>query len=122
MRVSKRRHTVGRFEDLPPGSVKIVPVGKFGVGVYNVGGHYYALTNYCPHRGAPVCKGVIGGLALPRKQPYEVEWVADGEYLRCPWHGWQFQIATGSSVTDPRKVIHSYPVIVEGGLVILDGV
>ena len=52
---------VGRVEELPPGSVTIVPRGKFGIGVYNVGGSFFALTNYCLHRGAPLCRGQVTG-------------------------------------------------------------
>jgi nitrite reductase/ring-hydroxylating ferredoxin subunit len=107
-------------EDLPPGSVTIVPVGKFGVGVYNVGGSFFALTNYCPHEGGPLCLGRIQGTneASPIL-PDRVAYVRDGTVIRCPWHSWEFDITTGKSLGDPERGIRIYDVRVEEGKVIL---
>jgi nitrite reductase/ring-hydroxylating ferredoxin subunit len=107
-------------EELGPGQRSIVPVGKFGVGVFNVGGAYYALTNYCPHRGAPLCKGWLTGTTEPGTEPYQVEFSRDGEILRCPWHGWEFDITDGATLVEPRKRVRSYPVLVEGGAIYLE--
>jgi len=112
---------VGRVEELPPGSVTIVPRGKFGIGVYNVGGSFFALTNYCLHRGAPLCRGQVTGKVVAGDGPYESKMVGVGEFLRCPWHGWEFEIATGRAVAYPEKAIRTYPVLVENGTVILEG-
>ena len=112
---------VGRVDDLPPGSVVIVPRGKFGIGVYNVGGAFFALTNYCLHRGAPLCLGQVTGKVIAGDAPYESKMVGAGEYLRCPWHGWEFEIASGRAVAYPERAIRTYPVRVEDGAVILEG-
>ena len=112
---------VGRVEDLPPGGSTIVARGKFGIGVYNVAGTFYALTNYCLHRGAPLCRGQVTGMVVAGDQPYESRMVRVGEFLRCPWHGWEFEIATGRAVAYPEKAIRTYPVRVEDGNVILEG-
>ncbi len=111
---------VGRVEDLPPGSITIVPVGKFGVGVFNVDGAYYALVNYCLHRGATLCRGYISG-TVEGAEPHSFRWKREGEILRCPWHGWEFDIATGRSLAFPNRRIRSYPVSVRDGLVVLEG-
>jgi nitrite reductase (NADH) small subunit len=112
-------------DDLPPGSVKIVPVGKFGVGVFNVGGRYFALTNYCPHRGAPLCLGQIRGKSKAGTRPYQIEWIMEGEILSCVWHGWEYEIATGEAIaykgTSTPFSIRMYPVIVRDGQIILEG-
>jgi nitrite reductase (NADH) small subunit len=110
---------VGRVEDLPPGSVRVVPVGAFGVGVFNVDGEYHALNNYCPHRGGPACLGERTGTT---ESPAfgELEWVEEGRILRCPWHGWEFSIPTGLSVTTPIKRIKKYGVRVEDDMVVLE--
>jgi nitrite reductase/ring-hydroxylating ferredoxin subunit len=118
-RAAPREYVVGRVEDLPPGSVTIIPLGKFGVGVFNVNGAFYALVNYCLHRGAPMCRGVVCGLAEAGEQPYEVVWGREGEVLRCPWHGWEFDITTGRSFAFPDKRIRTYPVAVRDGVVIV---
>jgi nitrite reductase/ring-hydroxylating ferredoxin subunit len=117
--VARKRIVVGTIDELPPGSVKIVPEGKFGIGVFNVNGEYYALTNYCPHRGAPLCRGVVTGMTEATR-PYETAWVREGEILRCPWHGWEFTIKDGRTVTAPVKQVKTYPVIVEGDTVLLE--
>ena len=39
-----------------------------------------------------------------------------GELLRCAWHGWDFDMATGQSYFDPAGTkFRSYPVAVEDG-------
>jgi nitrite reductase/ring-hydroxylating ferredoxin subunit len=39
-----------------------------------------------------------------------------GELLRCPWHGWEFDMRNGQSWFDPKRVkVRSYPVAVESG-------
>jgi nitrite reductase/ring-hydroxylating ferredoxin subunit len=117
--MSKRRVVVAHVDELAPGDVKIVPEGKFGVGVFNVGGEYFALTNYCPHRGAPLCRGKVTGMT-EATGPYECAWVREGEILRCPWHGWEFAIKSGTTVTEPKRQVKMYPVIVEGDTILLE--
>lgn len=129
------RHIVGRVSDLPPGEVKIVDVEKRSVGVFNVSGSFYALRNTCPHQAAPLCLGSIKGMTMPSK-PGEYEWGRDGEILRCPWHGWEFDILTGRSIFNPHRTrvktyevtveqeeedesVETYPVTVEDGFVVL---
>jgi 3-phenylpropionate/trans-cinnamate dioxygenase ferredoxin subunit len=53
-------------------------------------------------------------------RPYEAAWVREGEILRCPWHGWEFTIKDGCTVTAPVKQVKTYPVIVEGDAVMLE--
>jgi 3-phenylpropionate/trans-cinnamate dioxygenase ferredoxin subunit len=41
--------------------------------------------------------------------------------MRCPWHGWEFDIASGRSLFDPDGVrVRNYPVTVEDGTVIVE--
>jgi hypothetical protein len=45
-----------------------------------------------------------------------------GELLRCPWHGWEFDMRNGQSYFDPQRVkVRSYPVVVESGEVLAQG-
>ena len=109
------RHVVGRVSELPPGSRKIVTVGEGGrtVGVFNVNGRYHALLNRCPHQAAPLCQGTVKGTAMP-SAPGEYVWAREGEILRCPWHGWEFDLTNGRSIFNPHKVrVRSYQVTVE---------
>jgi nitrite reductase (NADH) small subunit len=113
------RYVVGRAEDLPPGSLRLIPVGRWGIGIFNVHGQYYALNNYCPHAGGPLCVGDVTG-TTSAVAPYKVDWVRQGEIVICPWHGWEFEIATGRTITDPKRSVRTYPVLVEDGMVILE--
>jgi nitrite reductase/ring-hydroxylating ferredoxin subunit len=128
------RYIIGRVSELPPGGRTIVEVEGRSIGVFNVHGHYYALRNRCPHQGAPLCLGAIKGLALPSK-PGEYLWGREGEILRCPWHGWEFDITSGRSIFNPHRMrvrtyevtvemdddptVESYPVTVEDGVIVV---
>ena len=79
------RYVVGRTADLPPGSHRVVRAGRVGVGVFNVNGKYYALNNYCPHAGGPLCLGDVTG-TTEDAGAYNVLWVRQGEIVSCPWH------------------------------------
>lgn len=109
-----RIHQVGPASDIPPGHRKIVEVAGRSVGIFNLEGSFYALRNSCPHQGAPLCLGSIGGMARP-SAPGEYDWGRHGEILRCPWHGWEFDIKTGRSVFNPHRTrVRSYEVTVSG--------
>jgi len=107
------KHVVGKVADFPVGECKIVEVAGRSIGVFNVKGTFYALRNRCPHQGAPLCQGEITGTTLP-SQPGEYIWARDGEILRCPWHGWEFDITNGQSIYDPFKCrVRAYDVTIE---------
>jgi nitrite reductase/ring-hydroxylating ferredoxin subunit len=110
---------VGTVDEIAPGERRILPLGRFGIGVFNLGGQFYALNNYCPHAGAPVCAGRVTGTTRSVGE-YEVVWEREGEILRCPWHGWEFSIPTGKTIVDPTRSIKTYPVRVDDGLVIVE--
>ncbi len=107
------RHVIGRAKEIPPGARKIVEAEGRSIGVFNVHGSYYALRNSCPHQAAPLCLGSIKGMAMPTK-PGEYVWAREGEILRCPWHGWEFDIKTGRSIFNPHRTrVRTYEVTVE---------
>ncbi len=107
------RYAVATVDEIPPGGRKIVEVGGRSIGVFNIAGEYYALRNSCPHEGGPLCVGPICGF-VSSEMPGEYQYSREGEILRCPWHGWEFDIKTGQSWFDPRRVrVRSYEVTVE---------
>jgi nitrite reductase/ring-hydroxylating ferredoxin subunit len=88
--------------------------------VYNVSGTYHALGSICPHQGGPV--GVEDGLVtgttrmrLTCDDRLEPEWIREGEIVRCGWHLYEFDIATGRALTDDQLRLATYPVRVEAG-------
>lgn len=115
-----REHIVGTVAEIPPGHRKIVPIGRHGVGVYNVRGRFYAIANYCPHEGGPLCLGRTRGTSVVDEDSVggAVE-VHEGEYVYCPWHQWGFELATGTTAVKPEWSIRTYPVRIDGDDVIV---
>ena len=101
------------LQDAPAeGTVRIVEVGGHRVGLYRVQGMLHALADRCPHRGAPICAGKIG-------TPIEIDagalrLGAEQSVVRCPWHKWEFEIATGRSLVDNRLRVRRYAVRLDG--------
>ena len=111
-------HIVGPVADFPPGSHRVVQAGRIAVGVFNVDGQLHALPNVCPHQFGPLCEGTVNGTtACTAETGWEFAWVRDGEIVTCPWHGIEFDIATGRSLSSPRLKVRTYPVRVEDGQV-----
>ena len=106
-------YPVATLNEIPPGSRKIVEIAGRSIGVFNVGGAFYALRNRCPHQGGPLCQGRLGGSVVSRK-PGEYVYIREGEILPCPWHGWEFDIKTGQSWFDPAGTrVRTYTVTIE---------
>ena len=117
---------VGKVDEIPRGGRKIiVPFrGRAGIGIFNVDGSYYALRNICPHKRGPLCTGEVAGRSITDAPPSVTEGFVDyereGEILRCPWHAWQFDIATGQCLVDPAVRVKTYSIIVDGDDLIVD--
>ena len=112
----RRRYFVCAADELAPGERVVRDFDGLSIGVFNVGGSFYALHNRCPHRGGALCLGPVTGTAVSNG---EFDFVYDraGEIVRCAWHGWEFEIATGRSLVDPRIRARTYPVEVDDGAV-----
>ena len=109
------RHVVAAVADIPPGGRKIVTVAGREVGVFNLGGAFFALLNRCPHQGGALCRGQQVGL-VTSDEPGRFDYSRPGEMLKCPWHGWEFDIRTGQSWCDPDDLkVRSFAVEVEAG-------
>lgn len=85
---------------IPDGERMIVQVGDRSIGVFHHGGKWYALRNYCLHRGGPVATGTL-----------------EGDTLTCPWHGYQYEVTTGKFLLDPGVGLDTFSVEVGDGKV-----
>lgn len=112
----ERRFYLCDTSEVPRGERVVRDVGGRSIGVFNVGGRFFALHNRCPHRGGALCLGPVTGTALPT-DGYRYEYGRDGEIVRCAWHGWEFEIASGRCLVHPRMRARSFPVEVEDGRV-----
>ena len=115
------RYVVAGVDELPPGTRKIVDVAGRQIGVFNIGGEFFALRNRCPHQGADLCRGDLVGL-LESDGPGSYRFDPSHRLLVCPWHGWEFDVATGQSYFDPlRTRVRPFPVSVEDGRTVASG-
>lgn len=95
-------HVISHIDDFPPNTRKVVEVSGRSVVIFRVEDEFYALLNRCPHEGAELCKGRLGALVVS-DGPGDYNLAQDNQFLRCPWHGWEFDIKTGQSYCDPQE-------------------
>lgn len=115
------RHVVAKADEIPEGGRKIVTVRGREIGIFNVGGEFFAILNRCPHQGGALCKGTLIGL-VTSSEPGRFTYSRPGEILKCPWHGWEFDIRTGQSYCDPAKLkVRAYAATVEDGETLAKG-
>ena len=105
------RHIVASTSEIPPGGNKVVDVDGRDIVVFHVNGEFFALLNRCPHAGAPLEKAACVA-RLTSKEPGVYERSRVGELLRCPWHGWEFDLGTGCH-SFTRAALRSYDVEIE---------
>ena len=75
---------VGHIDDLPEGRVKTVTAKTTSMCLVHFDGQWAAMDNRCPHQGGPLGEGSI-------------EKGVEGQcWIRCPWHGWDFDPLTGA--------------------------
>lgn len=109
------RHVIGPAAEFPSGTRRRVEVEGRAIGIFNVGGEYFALLDRCPHEGGSLCGGDVVGL-LESEDPGVYRYTRRGEMVKCPWHGWEFDIRTGQSWCEPKRTkVRTYAVKVESG-------
>jgi nitrite reductase/ring-hydroxylating ferredoxin subunit/multimeric flavodoxin WrbA len=89
---------VGLASEIQPGKSKSFTIsderGKStDVAVFNIDGHYYAISNTCIHKGAPLSKGFL-----------------EGDIITCAWHGWKYCVKNGMSPHKGGDSVNSYAV------------
>ena len=115
------RHVVAKAAELPPGHRRRVDIEGRAVLVLNIKGELFALSDKCPHKGGSLEGGKLTGL-VESSQPGEYRYSRPGEMLRCPWHQWEFDVRTGRSWCDPRRMrLMNFAVSVEPGAKLAEG-
>ena len=91
-------HKVAEVNELAPGAGKAVEVGGQQIALFNIGGTFYAIGDACTHRGGSLSEGAV-----------------EGDKVKCPLHGAEFDVKTGKNLTPPAPgEVPSYKVRVEG--------
>ena len=109
------RFVVALADEIPAGGRKIVRAAGRSIGIFNIDGKYFALRDRCPHQGGPLCSGYLWE-NVQSSRPGEYSYAGNGKMLRCPWHGWEYDVRTGQSWFAPTEQrVRSYEVTVEQG-------
>ena len=99
-------HEVAPVDELPPGTMRIVPAGSRLVGVFNCDGSYYAIEDRCSHDDGPLAEG---------------DWDPEACVVVCPRHGSRFDLQTGIPMTLPAfERVETFPVSVRDGMVYVE--
>jgi nitrite reductase (NADH) small subunit len=105
--------------ELPEGGRKVIKIGRRPVVVINADGELFALFSTCPHHRAPLDKGPLGRTTVPSSTVGEFEY-GERVVLRCPWHGYEFDLATGRCLADPDRFrVRTYDVREEGDEIVV---
>ena len=91
-----------------PGQSQLILENGKEVALFNVEGRLYAVGNRCPHRSGPLFKGTV-----------EKVGEEGAPAIRCPIHGWLFDLKTGACLTRSSASVPTYPVLCEGDPVCL---
>lgn len=94
-----KKITVGKAESVPTGRGATVKLKSGGeVALFNVGGKFHAIENFCPHKGYPLADSRLYG-----------------NIVECDLHGWRFDVSSGECFTKKSCSIESYEVLIEEG-------
>jgi nitrite reductase/ring-hydroxylating ferredoxin subunit len=90
------------LDELPPGSAKEVEYEGRIYAIFNVAGTISAIDGICPHQGGPLAEGPV-----------------EGTLVTCPWHGWQFDVCSGTMPSGSRIKQAVYEVKLDGSDVLV---
>ena len=110
--MSTSDHFLCHREDLAPGEMRPFQVGKSKVVLCRHNDDFFVLRDICSHHGAQLSGGILGGTNVA-SEVGEYHYGRDGLVLRCPRHGFEYDITTGRSLHDPEhQRVKAYPVVV----------
>lgn len=92
---------ITQADNIPLREGRSVRLGDDEIAIFNLGDRYVAVDNSCPHRGGPLCDGIVSG-----------------DTVVCPLHGWKISLDTGDILKpDVCIKVGTYPVSVEDGII-----
>lgn len=93
-------------DELPNNSQKIINLGKSKIALFHYNEKITAIGNACLHKAGPLGLG-------------EVTFKYGGMYVTCPWHGWEYNIETGSAPPGYQDQQALYEVKLEGDSILI---
>jgi len=119
-----RRQTItldaGEAEGFAPGDFHMITAGTRRIGVIRLqNGEFRALRDWCPHKGAAICKGIVSG-TWPPSSPGELRYERENEIVACPWHGFEYDLVSGAELCQPdAPKLRFYPTAIVDGRVVV---
>lgn len=89
-------HRVAALAELPESSGREFVVEGRVIAVFRSGNDVFAMDGICPHAGGPLAEGPV-----------------QNGIVSCPWHGWQFRIATGEHCLSSQIRQDCFPVKID---------
>lgn len=114
--MARKKHKVAEVSELSEDGDRIIEVVEgTEVAVFLINGEYHAIANYCPHIAGPLCEGKLMGSIKGSKDGSGFDYNEEEKIIVCPWHGWQFDITTGTNNQTSRYAVPTYDVEIENG-------
>ena len=95
---------IAAIADIPERGARVVKTPVGCIALFRTGeAEVFAASNSCPHKGGPLAEGIV-----------------HGQKVTCPLHNWVFDLNTGEALGEDARIA-TYPVRIEAGRVLLDG-
>lgn len=114
---------VALSSDIPERGRTVVEVDGAEIGIFRLEGKLHAYGNYCAHAGGPVCQGMLIERVvevLDEANRSQGDFFSESDWhIVCPWHGYEYNVATGEHPGDPRIRLRAYEVEESDGEVVV---
>jgi len=110
---------VTKVAALKPGERRVLTVDGEEIALFNVEGRHFAIGNRCPHRGGPLSRGHVEVVPAVGDHSTEESRAVPTVAVRCPLHGWLFDLRTGRCLNQPQTSAAAYAVTCRDGEVCL---
>jgi nitrite reductase (NADH) small subunit len=107
-------------DELGPGEMVAGTVGDLPIVVVRTsGGQLQAFVDRCLHQGARLSAGrLLDATDGERVGEYRI--AAGRDVLKCPWHGYEYDVETGCGLFDRRRRLRRIAVREEDGLIVAE--
>ncbi len=96
------KHVVADVAGFKDREIRPVDVNGKAICLVRLDGEFFALADRCPHGGAKLSGGMISN-QVESDGPGDYRLCRRDEMLKCPWHGWEYDVRTGQSWSDPKS-------------------
>ncbi|RZT85346.1 nitrite reductase/ring-hydroxylating ferredoxin subunit [Pseudonocardia sediminis] len=116
---SPRAVDVAGSDEIPERGRLVVEIGNTTLGIFRFRGELRAYENVCAHQGGPACQGRIVQRVREKldasRRSQGLVFDEDSMHVVCPWHGFEYEVATGRHPGRPDYALRSFPVEESGG-------